>query len=132
MERLRFKECENCMDWTGCITDCINDCGKPLDAMEEFNRYKTLEEQNRLLKLPCKVGDTVYKVHRGIELVYECKVVGIKQEHNTFSVKLHANINEKTYAIWVDDWFDECQIGHGFFLTQEAAEAALQNIGKDE
>lgn len=89
--------------------------------------YEKLDVQGKLLKLRCAVGDTVYKVHRGIELVYECKVVGVKQEHNTLSVKLYTNINEKTYSIWVDDWFDECQIGRTVFLTQEAAEAALRN-----
>ena len=56
-EKLKFEECKNCKDWTGCIMDCINTCGKPLDALEEFNAYKALEEQGKLLKLPCRVGE---------------------------------------------------------------------------
>lgn len=40
--KLNYQECENCKDWTGCITDCMNICGKPLDALEEFNQYRSI------------------------------------------------------------------------------------------
>lgn len=100
--------------------------------VSQLKEYKNLEEQNRLIKLPCAVGDTVYRVHKGTKLspdrTYECRVVGVKQEYNTFSVKLYANINEETYSIWIDDWFDRCQIGYEFFLTREEAEAALKEL----
>lgn len=32
------------------------------DWLEDLKRYKDLEEQGRLLVLPCKVGDTVYEI----------------------------------------------------------------------
>ena len=103
-------------------------------CMERLAEYEDLEEENKLLKLPCAVGDTVYRVHKGTKLspdrTYECKVVGVKQEYNTLSVKLHANINEETYSIWVDNWFDCCQLGYEFFLTKEAAEAALKEMSE--
>ena len=35
------------------------------DWLEELKRYKDLEEQGRLLVLPCKVGDTVYENNGG-------------------------------------------------------------------
>ena len=69
-----------------------------IEDIQELYEYRKAEEQGRLLKLPCAVGDTVYRVHKGTKLspdrTYECRVVGVKQEYNTFSVKLHANINE--------------------------------------
>lgn len=103
-------------------------------AIKKLSDYEGLEEQGKLLKLPVAVGDTVYRIHKGTKLspdrVYECKVVGVKQEYNTLSVKLHANINEETYSIWVDNWFDRCQIEHEFFLTEEAAEAALKEMSE--
>jgi hypothetical protein len=93
-------------------------------AYEAVKRYEEM--------FPCKVGDIVWRVHKETKLspnrVYECRVTGIKQEFNTFSVKLHANINEETYSIWVDDWFDKCQMGYEFFLTKEAAEKALKEM----
>lgn len=107
-------------------------CDEGYCAMEKLAEYEDLEEQGKLLKLPCAVGDTVYRAHKRTDLspdrVYECKIVGVKQEYNTLSVKLHANINEETYSIWVDNWFDRCQIGHEFFLTQEEAETALSKL----
>ena len=108
------------------------------EVINKLAEYEDLEQQGKLLKLPCAVGDTVYRVHKGTKLspdrTYECRVVGIKQEYNTFSVKLYANINEEAYSIWIDDWFDRCQIGYEFFLTREKAEAALKELerGKGE
>lgn len=98
-----------------------------------LKQYEDLDEQGKLLKLPCAVGDTVYRVHKGTELsptrVYDCRVVAVKKEYNTISIKLHANINEETYSIWVDNWFDKCQIGYEFFLTENEA---LQKMNETE
>jgi len=59
-KKLKFEECRNCEDWDGCLTNCFCICGKPIDALQEFNKYKDLEEQGLLIRLPCKFGDTVY------------------------------------------------------------------------
>lgn len=93
-------------------------------AYESVKRYEEM--------FPCKVGDIVYRVHEATEtipdFVYECRITGVKQEFNTYSVKLYANINEKNYSIWIDNWFDRCQMGYEFFLTKEAAEKALKEM----
>ncbi len=152
MEKLMAKYCEGkfvpkkmcSIGRDGLVDDCDNcsECCEDSEVQDDmcsgcpiqecFNRlgeYEDLEEQGRLLKLPCAVGDTVYRVHRATksspDRIYECKIVGIMQEYNTISIKLHANINEETYSIWVDDWFDRCQIGHEFFLTKKLAEEKL-------
>lgn len=52
MERLKFEECKNCENWKGCMTECFEDCMKPFEALKEFNRYKELEEQGKLLENP--------------------------------------------------------------------------------
>ena len=36
--------------------------GQEANWLEELKRYRDLEEQGRLLVLPCKVGDTVYEI----------------------------------------------------------------------
>ena len=125
------EELRHCLEDDAC-RDCLYDepeikfiCrGLLQKAYETVKRYEEI--------FPCKVGDIVYRVHKATKLspnrVYECRVTGIKQEFNTFSVKLHANINEETYSIWVDDWFDKCQLGYEFFLTQEDAEKALKEM----
>jgi DNA-directed RNA polymerase subunit RPC12/RpoP len=49
-----------------------SECGKEHEQLagwlEELKEYKQLEEQGFLLKLPCKVGTTVYV----IATIYEC------------------------------------------------------------
>lgn len=67
MERLKFDECQNCEHWKGYVTDCFENCIKPFEALEEFNKYKSLEEQGLLLKLPCKVGTKVYCIMTSIK-----------------------------------------------------------------
>ena len=40
--------------------------------MEKLTDYEDAEEQGRLIKLPCKVGDTVYLI-KNSEKIAECK-----------------------------------------------------------
>lgn len=106
MERLNFEECKKCKDWNGSITKCFNECGKPLDAIEEFNRYKNLEEQNKLLKLPCEIGHRVYMIYQFCgEGAWEIEEHKIRLE-------------------------DLENIGKTVFLTKEEAEAALKELSE--
>lgn len=131
MDKLKFKECENCKDWTGCITDCMNDCGKPLDAMEEFNRYKALEERGMLLKLPCKVGDTVYVIPSKAN--YCLNIVNGHKENNRVYEQVVDNIRfyKSGYLLTTCEG-QACVIEESYketwFLTQEEAETALKKL----
>ncbi len=69
MERLKFEECKNCRDWKGNVTDCFANCMKPFEALEEFNTYKTLDEQGQLLKNPEKLKHNI--LGRMEEFAYE-------------------------------------------------------------
>ncbi len=35
-----------------------------INALEQLKEYQQLEEQDRLIKLPCKVGDKIYSIYR--------------------------------------------------------------------
>ena len=63
MERL--KECK-CRSENGNCTMiggfCTSVPPKYCDMAKELKEYKDLEEQGKLLKLPCVVGDTVYRI----------------------------------------------------------------------
>ena len=76
-----------------------------LQAYFKLKDYEDLEEQGLLLKLPCKVGDTVYQIDA--ERVYESEVKWIIFDCNDIA-------------------FDERAIGVSIFLTREEAEAALK------
>jgi hypothetical protein len=98
------------------------------EVMRKLAEYEDLEEQGLLKRFECAIGDTVYRISKSRPIIYECTVQGIKQEFNTTSYFLHANINEDNYSIWVDNWFDRCQIGYEFYLTKEEAEKALKEL----
>lgn len=48
----------------GCIASGCN-CGIVEDMVKKLADYENLEEQGRLIKLPCKVGDTLYRINKG-------------------------------------------------------------------
>lgn len=58
-----FFESDNPMN-TACVKSA-EDCEQLAEWLEKSKEYQHLEEQGRLVKLPCKVGDTVYHVVQG-------------------------------------------------------------------
>ena len=46
-----------------------SNCEEGYCAMEKLADYEDLEEQGRLIKLPCKVGDTVYLIKNSEKIV---------------------------------------------------------------
>ena len=46
----------------------VDDVGLTTHILRELKEYRDLEEQGLLLKLPCKVGTTVYVIYT----IYEC------------------------------------------------------------
>lgn len=54
MERL----VDNIYSFKGKVEECEN--AYLLAVQKKLKQYEDLEEQGRLIKLPCKVGDTVY------------------------------------------------------------------------
>ncbi len=126
MEKLNFKECENCKHWNGCISNCFSVCGKPLDALKEFKELKDLEEQGRLLKLPCAVGDIVYVINNKNNTVSEEKVYDIQYRGETYKKgqRIFMNIGALVYF--------EMDFGKTVFLTRAEAEQALGGIKDDK
>lgn len=108
MGRLKFAECENCKDWKGVFSGCFNKCPKPIDALREWNEYKDLEEQGKLLKLPCRLGEIVYRI-----FVQRDNFDGMKYSIVTASAFRLDMLND---------------IGKTVFLTKAEAEAVLKEM----
>ena len=126
-----FESDEDFDDWMGC---CIGEDGictprgliatfyQNLWAMAELRErlkyYEDLEEQGRLLVLPCKVGDTVYEI---IEETVPNRYFYIKewkvQDVSTQSIK------------YADEW--ESYDYENLYFTREEAEAALERRRKN-
>lgn len=81
--------------------------------------YEDLDEQGRLLKLPCRVGDTVYEISYVGEPLEERRISGMEISRGGFSIHaVDAGGNHITYA--VED-FDGT-----VFTEREAAERVLR------
>lgn len=89
---------------------------------EKLCEYEDLEEQDRLLKLPCKAEDTVYGISMGkiINLtVNEISIFYMKGE-KIINVKCQSNDEFRNYV--------EREFGKTVFLTREEAEAAMNKL----
>ena len=87
--------------------------GQEADWLEELKRYKDLEEQGRLLVLPCKVGDTVY------EILEET----VPNHYFYISEWKGQDVSVKAVK-YADDW--ESYDYENLYFTREEAEAALE------
>ena len=95
-------------------------CEEGYCAMEKLADYEDAEEQGRLVKLPCKVGDTVYVPTR--DFISELRIVHISiSKNNTF---FHWMLNDGIYQNL--DGFSVDKIGKTVFLTKAEAEAKLK------
>lgn len=108
-------------------------------AIDRLAYYEDMEEQGRLVVLPCKVGDTVYRI---------CPKCNDKHDgscENCAWRSCMTNCGCTTYGLWGDGQYppDECTIvpykvfwnyipnmiekfGKTVFLTREDAERALK------
>ena len=99
--------------------------------LEELQHYKDLEEQGRLIELPCKIGDTVYYIntHNRLSLfentVYEAKVARFVTTRYGTSIVIQIRNEYGCTELYSEDNYNKT-----VFLTKEEAEAALK--GADE
>ena len=111
--------------WTG--EELLKPKFKPLkmskaEMAKEIRAWRNAEEQGLLVRLPCKVGDTVYVPKR--VLVSEFKITAIFCDIlGTFFYWLfYCGIYERTIG------FSERDIGKTVFLTREEAEKKLEEM----
>ena len=92
---------------------------------DEWKEYKQLKEQERLVELPCKVGDTVY-----VKLASYCNLPYAEAEVRDFTYFTSCGF----CAVVTSKHFDKHSIpftefGKTVFLTREEAEQALKQMG---
>lgn len=99
---------------------------------EKLAEYEDLEEQGLLIRLPCRVGDTIYRINQyAKESIISMKVLQIR-----FGELCIGNSFLRIDAINDEDMGEFCyfkeNIGKTVFLTKEEAEAALKEINKNK
>lgn len=90
-----------------------------ISATEKLAYYEDLEEQCRLITLPCKIGDTVYGIRR-----YQDRIVKSGTVSEMFynqNMELIIAIKNVCRGCW----------GKQIFATLEEAEAALKGAEHD-
>lgn len=102
-----------------------------ISAARKLCDYEDLEEQGLLVRLPCKVGDTVYRVNAGAKqpiipmTVSEIHFLCYKNER---AVRFD--------AIGKEDMGESCyrleDIGRIVFLSREEAEEKLEEMKSNE
>ena len=88
------------------------------DILEKLAEYEDLEEQGLLLRLPCKVGTTVYNTTWWDDVQEKVKVDG-----KTFYRTVHKHkVSKSTFSL-----VDIYNFGKTVFLTKAEAEQKLKS-----
>lgn len=130
--------------------DLPDDEGMTITQLAEERRFDALEiiaerlanreqaeEQGLLLRLPCKVGDTVYVVTSPFNVfddieydenmkdeVYEAYVSSVSFYESGEQYRIYAKVTNH----FIGAYFRECDFGKTVFLTKEEAEAKLAEM----
>ncbi|MCM1245761.1 MAG: YopX family protein [Roseburia sp.] len=130
MDRLKLKECQNCEEWKGDITDCFEICMKPIEALEKFNEYMDLEEQGKLLRLSYKVGDIVYVILMTDSHITKAQINKIEVKPTVYGKMCYLiePVGNRGHLYT----YHESDFGKTLFLTQEQAELTLQKKREGE
>ena len=146
------------------LAEHYKDIGKPegydskmelVGLLKQLKEYQHLEEQGRLIKLPCKVGDTVYvdatilpvdnmecyeNIDSEVPAYFRARVVSFRFAKRNW---MKIAVREKWLYEWIDDEtgpdsnYIECEknftillsmIGKTIFLTKSEAEAKLKEL----
>ena len=93
-----------------------------IKASEKLAEYEDLEEQGLLVRLPCKVGDTVYVPTRNFISELRIIMISVDMHGIYFGWKLNSGIYSNL------DGFSINKLGKTVFLTREEAEKKLEEL----
>lgn len=98
--------------------------GRKESAYKKLADYEDLEEQGRLIKLPCKVGDTVYAIgfNNNKPIIYESVVLRIliTEKEIVFNVKVD--------EFGINSQLKQSMFDRTVFLTKPEAEQKLKEM----
>ncbi len=123
MERLTYRGSET-MTENGWVKPSYS-CYSTRRIIERLAEYEDLEEQGLLLRLPCKVGSTLYQPISNRQ-INEYKAIGL-----CFDITRNEFMYEVAYQIGLEWYKTTCDfdcINKTVFLTKEEAEKKLKEI----
>ena len=115
-----YPKCFEKCDGLGASSKCDN-CEIMTSVCEKLGKYEDLEEQGRLVILPCKVGDTLYRLVPNLYREYvEIKIAQFVINKNGIYFTTDKGVS------WSAD-----KIGKTVFLTKSEAEQKLKEMESD-
>ena len=96
-----------------CRTEDWENCKTIDDVIDRLAEYEDLEEQGRLISLPCKVEDTVYEITGATARGYDWKYLTYEKAYIHKTIFNLDRLND---------------IGKTVFLTKREAEAKLKEL----
>ena len=125
-----YPKCFEKCDGLGASRKCDN-CEITTSICEKLGKYEDLEEQGRLIKLPCKVGDTVWDNDFGRPCAYtitsfsfgECEEYICKPVTTKEVVFYYENSSGS-----ITGSFSESAIGKSVFLNKSEAKEKLKEL----
>ena len=112
---------EQCIEENQCgLRELLTKWKAFFDDIAELYEYRKAEEQGMLLRLPCRVGDTVYHIEDGEIYEFDASDISIRKENG-----------EYIFCIDCMDYKAE-DFGRIVFLTEKEAESALAEKGGAE
>ena len=102
-------------DWSDLCT-IVGECG----GLDRLRELAEADKDGRLVVLPCKAGDKLYRVFAGE--IFEHRVGSMKY----FAIQGRWDIDTSPFCSYV-----ESSIGKTIFLTREEAEKALEAMKDD-
>ena len=118
-------------------TGMCGSCKRNTEIRHKLRYYEDLEEQGRLIELPCAVGDTVYLISSQYSECskyqerfndYNCQ--GCENECDSHK-EYFIYVNENMSAEWIVRAMRFNRFGEDVFLTKEEAEAKLKEIEEE-
>lgn len=96
-------------------------------VLRKLADYEDLEEKGLLLKLPCKVGDTVYLIDRYVNSREWYLVYG---EHRVTDILLNENREPKVRISNTSGSYELSDFGKKVFLTKEETAKAWRRLNE--
>lgn len=129
MERLTFRNDKgeahmNCNQMCADFYKCNPDVCQGSKAVQKLAEYEDAEEQGLLLRLPCKIGDTVWFVGEKYVNDYEVRNI-VLNETGIAYIKMAKKIDGEDY--WLSCYYED--FGVRAFLSESEAEQALADKG---
>ena len=124
---------DNCKyDYKYCDPDDGN-CPALCDIFEKLAHYEDLEEQGRLMELPCAIGSTIYEIAHSRHIL-EVEVIRFDTKEVQPYLSRGANVPEHIHVRYngYHKRFFTKDVGKTVFLTKAEAEAKLAELKEGE